>query len=552
MTRGGEETQVSANYLDSGIIVGTFAGMLIYAVFYSSGKIKSDSEFYLGKRDTPWWAIGISVAATYFSAIGFLGGPAWSYAEGLSTIALSLNYPLVLIVVAVIFLPFFYNSGCASIYEYQERRFGASARALMAFIFLLTLVIYSGAVVFAAASVVEFLTGFATIYSIVFVTIAVFAYTVVGGTTAVIRTDVVQAVIFTAGTLIILVGLLLHSGDRVPATPDGMNPVLDYLRAQGRTQILDTTTDSSAVATIWTGVIGMGIYHVVVYGVNQMIVQRALAAKSLVEAKKSYLLVGYLMGPFSVLFPIIGVLLYAYYGGREFKQPNTIILEYARDSGFHGLVGLTTVAVMAAGMSTMSSAVNSMSTISTVDFYQRFLRPSEPPEHYLKVARLSTAVWALLIIFPAYLYSRSSGSILEVLSEFGAYFVGAKLGMYFLGFYSKHTNERGLFAGVAAGFVVLYLVTNYTDIAWPWYSLIGGAVTIPVAWIASILLGGFQREWSPHTVRGQQAAFKQQGRPEKVDGWYVVPGRIDRASYWLIAYFFLTLAVCFTVDWWIR
>lgn len=539
---------MSASYLDIGIIVVPLSAMLIYAVFFSTGKITSDSEFYLGKRTTPWWAIGISVAATYFSAIGFLGGPAWSYSEGLATIALSLNYPIVLIIVSVIFLPFFYNSGCASIYEYQEQRFGPSARALMSFIFLLNLLIFSGAVVFAAASVLEFLTGVETIYSIVFVTIGVFAYTVVGGTTAVIRTDVIQAAIFTGSAVVILVALLYNTPDRVPATPDGINPVLDYLRAQGKTQILDPSTDSSVVATVWTGVIGMGIYHVVVYGVNQMIVQRALAAKSLTEAKKSYLLVGYLIGPFSALFPVIGVLLYAYYGGREFEQPNTIILEYARDSGLPGLVGLTTLAVVAAGMSTMSSAINSMSTISTVDFYQRFIRPGRSPRHYLKVTRYSTAIWALLIIYPAFLYSRSSGSVLEVLSQIGSYFVGAKLAMYFLGFYSKHANERGLFAGVAVGFVTLYLVTNYTDIAWPWYSLIGGAVTIPTAWIASILLGGFQEEWSPHTVRGQKAAFKREGRAETIDGWHILPGRVDRATYWLIAYFFLTLAGWFLIE----
>ena len=107
---------MSASYLDIGIIVIMLAAMLIYAVFFSTGKIASPGEFYLGKRTTPWWAIGISVAATYFSAIGFLGGPAWSYSDGLATIALSLNYPIVLVIVSVIFLPFFYNSGCASIY----------------------------------------------------------------------------------------------------------------------------------------------------------------------------------------------------------------------------------------------------------------------------------------------------------------------------------------------------------------------------------------------------------------------------------------------------
>ena len=80
---------------------------------------------------TPWWAIGVSVLATYVSALTFMGAPAWSYTEGLSVMAIHLNYPLVIFVVITFFLPFFYNSGVASIYEYQERRFGPKARALI-------------------------------------------------------------------------------------------------------------------------------------------------------------------------------------------------------------------------------------------------------------------------------------------------------------------------------------------------------------------------------------------------------------------------------------
>ena len=96
---------------------------LLLGVFLST-RIKTADHYYLGTRQTPWWAIGISVVATYVSALSFLGGPAWSYTEGLSVIAIHLNYPIVIFLVITLFLPFFYNSGVASIYDYQERRFG--------------------------------------------------------------------------------------------------------------------------------------------------------------------------------------------------------------------------------------------------------------------------------------------------------------------------------------------------------------------------------------------------------------------------------------------
>ena len=101
------------------ILVIYIIGNLGLGVFLSS-KIEDAEDFFLGDRSIPWWAIGISVVSTYVSALTFLGGPAWSYSEGMSVIAIHLNYPLVIFFVVTFFLPFFYNSGVASIYESTE------------------------------------------------------------------------------------------------------------------------------------------------------------------------------------------------------------------------------------------------------------------------------------------------------------------------------------------------------------------------------------------------------------------------------------------------
>jgi SSS family solute:Na+ symporter len=109
------------------LIVYVVANILLGLVI--GKKIKTDQDFYIGQKNTPWWAIGISVVATYVSAMTFLGAPAWAYKEGISVIAIHLNYPLVIMAVIIFFFPFFYNAGVASIYEYQEKRFGKRARA---------------------------------------------------------------------------------------------------------------------------------------------------------------------------------------------------------------------------------------------------------------------------------------------------------------------------------------------------------------------------------------------------------------------------------------
>jgi SSS family solute:Na+ symporter len=183
-----------------------------------------------------------------------------------------------------------------------------------------------------------------------------------------------------------------------------------------------------------------------------------------------------------------------------------------------------------------------MATVTTIDFYQKFFRKNASPEHYLKASRWFTFLWALLMVVPAMLFVKSGGSVLETLSKIGSFFVGAKLAMFGLGFFSKHATERGLIIGVAAGFAVLWYVEFNMEIAWPWYCPIGGVVSIVVAWVASIALDGFQATDNQYTVKGQKQYYKDNNLPEKKDGWYVVSGKVDNASYGLLVFFVLCIA----------
>lgn len=515
--------------LNWSILVVYILGNLLLGALLSK-KVKSADDFFLSDRSIPWWAIGISVVSTYVSALTFLGGPAWSYSEGMSVIAIHLNYQLVIFFVITFFLPFFYNSGVASIYDYQEKRFGPASRSVLASVFLISQALTSAAVLYATSLVLEFITGFPVQYCIVVVTVVALIYTSLGGIAAVIWTDVVQAGILLIGALIILFALL----GELPAP---LREVLSDLKAEGRTRALVPDFDLTRATTVWSGVFAMTLFHVTVYGANQMMVQRTLAAKNIGEAKKSFLMMGF--GAFFIyfLFVFLGILFYAYYGGREFDNGNTIILQFAADYGLPGLMGIVAAAVVAASMSSLDSAFNSMATVSTVDFYQRYYRPDASGQHYLKVSRIFTVIWALCIIVPALLFAGSEGSILETLSKVGSYFVGAKLSMFLLGFFSRDTTERGLLVGVLVGFIAVWYVATQTDIAWPWFCAIGGAVNMSVSLLASRLIDGRQSAWSPYSVRGQREAFAAEARADHEGGWSTLPGRVDRVSWWLLVFF---------------
>lgn len=515
-------------------ILGIYISGNLLLGYYLSKRIATAEDFYLGKRTTPWWAIGISVIATYVSALSFLGAPAWAYTDGLSVIAIHLNYPIVIFLVITFFLPFFFNSGVASIYEYQEKRFGPKARILVSTIWLVSQTLTSAAILYATSLVLEFITGIDVVYAIFIVTVIALIYTTMGGITAVIWTDVIQAAVLFIGAFIIFFALL----DNLTLP---LGETLAQLKIQGKTNALNFSGDWTNVTTIWSGVVAMTLYHVTVYGTNQMMVQRALASKNIGDAKKSYLLMGFAAFFIYFLFIFLGILFYAYYGGREFENGNTIILQFAADYGLPGLMGIIAAAVMAASMSSLDSAFNSLSTISVVDFYQKYFVKNGSPQHYLKVTRIFTVFWAMVIIAPAILYSKSTGSILETLSQVGSYFVGAQLGMFALGFFSKHATERGLLIGTAVGFGVVWYVATKTDIAWPWYCLIGAVTNMSVSTVASMLVDGFQKNWSPYSIKGQLEKFRSEGLEEKENGWYLVPGRVDKISYLLLVFFVLVL-----------
>jgi len=524
------------------VIIYLFGNLLLGYIM--SRRVRTSEDYYLGDRSAPWWAIGISVVATYVSALSFLGGPAWAYGDGMAALAIHVNYPLVIFVVIAVFLPFFFNSGVASIYEYLERRFGTTSRTVMSLLFLLTQTITAASILTATAVVVTYVTGIPATSAIWLMTGIVMVYTLMGGMNAVIWTDVLQGVILLIGAGIILFALL---GNVSP-----MSDALTTLAESGKLNPINTDLDFTVAPTIWAGVLAMTLFHITVYGSNQMMVQRALAAKNIGDAKKSYLLMGFAAFFIYFLFFFVGALLYVHFKGKPFEQPNEIILIFAQSLAIPGLMGILAAAVLSASMSSLSSAFNSLATVSVTDLYQQFFKKSGSEIHYLLMSRVFTLFWGLMVIPMAYAFINSGGSILEALSKVGSYFVGAKLAMFGMGFFSKHVTERGLLIGVAAGFIGLMIFVGfgglmgvdglYPSIAWPWYVVIGGGINIIVSWLASVLLDGFQKEWHPQTVPGQIKHFNETGKLQKDNGWYIVPGKIDRVAWGLPVMFVAIIA----------
>jgi SSS family solute:Na+ symporter len=230
-------------------------------------------DFYLGKRNMPWWAIGVATIATYVSAMTFMGAPAWSYKEGTigncHSFKLSHRYR----VVVTCSCHFFLIAALFSIYDYQEKRFGVASRTVIAVVFLVTQILSSAAVLYGTSLVISFITGIDVIPSIILVAIVGLIFTMMGGISAVIVMDVVQS-----GILLIGAGILMYI--LISKMPGSFADILSQLKAQGKINPLKWTFDVTETTTIWTGLIAMTIYHTTVFGANQMMVQRTLTAKT--------------------------------------------------------------------------------------------------------------------------------------------------------------------------------------------------------------------------------------------------------------------------------
>ncbi len=129
------------------------AGMIGLSIFLSRGQ-ENEEDYYVGGRDMPWWAVGISTMATQTSAISFMSIPAFVALKpggGLTWLQYELAVPLAIIGVALFLLPFFRKLELVSVYQYLEMRFGPSVRLLISAVFQLSRGLGTGVGLYASA-----------------------------------------------------------------------------------------------------------------------------------------------------------------------------------------------------------------------------------------------------------------------------------------------------------------------------------------------------------------------------------------------------------------
>ncbi len=494
------------------VIIGIYFAIIIGIGWYFSCRNSNVSDFALGGRSIPWWAVLASILASEISAGTFFGTPGEGFRLKNYTYAqLMVGYLLARLIVSAVFIPAFYKHNVVSIYEFLEIRFGPRTRSVASVIFLVTRSLASGSRLWVPTLLLVviwnqmnpgekmgdwhqfWLTGGA----LILITILTAAYTAIGGIKAVIWTDVLQiAVLFGAlgfsvwfllghipgnwaGAKTYLTGahdlkLWEWKGD-VPATPE-------FEAKYGATWgSIKSVLESEF--TVWAALFGSLFVTLATHGTDQDMVQRMLTAKNKRQSAVATILSGLADIPVTYAVLTIGILLSVYYG-HVVHEPllpmtpkgtpdNTRIFPFfIVDVMPGGLRGLVIAGVLATTMGSLGTAMNSLATSYSRDFHFRWFKTPDDDHARVRIIKLSTVAFALILILVGLLtalvkaHNPGLSIIGIILGSFG-YTYGSLLGIFIVGLFTKtRGNELGNVIAMIAGIIAVAYLSNLPNEVW--------------------------------------------------------------------------------------
>jgi SSS family transporter len=469
-----------------------------------AGKQKTAKDYFVGESRMPWWVVSFSVVATETSVLTVISVPGGAYSgQGFGNVELALGYVIGRVVVATVLIPLYKRGGFVSAYQYLGSRFGLKLQGIASVAFVFTRLLAEGVRLFASSIPIKLLLdefGVHASYRVIIIVLTAITvvYTYLGGIKAVIWTDAIQMGLYLGGAILAIAVLSGHVGGAGFA---------NALHA-GQFKLFDTDFGLAHVLTspfaLPTAIIGGAIFAMASHGSDQLIVQRILATRSLRDGQKAMIASGVFVTLQFAAFSLVGALLWSYDKGKTFQQmglssSDDIYPEFI----LHGLPvvvsGLLVAGILGAAMGSLSSALNSMSNSTVSDIIHSFFRADPSEDFLLRLARVMTLVWAVLMAVFACAFSGSTGNVYLTGLAIAGYTYGALLGAFLLGRIIRRANEIDAIAAFlvtvgAMTYLVRYVkidaevagVTAPTAIAPQWLVPIGVLITLAVGGLTSL------------------------------------------------------------------
>ena len=457
---------------------------------------KDLSQYLLGGRDLPWWAILGSIVATETSTATFLSVPGIAFAADgdMRFLQLAAGFVVGRMMVATVLVPLFFRGKLFTAYQVLEQRFGGASKRAASLLFLVTRNLGDGLRLFLAGIALEKVLGLDLNACIAVIGIATIVYTFFGGMKAVIWSDCIQFVVYMTGGILSLTIL-------IRMFPGGWGQLFAFAEETGRLQVFDFRLASSdgfsvwsETYTFWSGLIGGAVLTLGTHGTDQMFVQRYLSARSVHDAQRAVVASGFIVLVQFALFLLLGVALACYYtviDPQVFERNDEVFAAFIVEHLPVGLVGVTLAAVFAAAMSTLSSSLNSSAAAATADFYQPWaarMQRNVSPTKLLSISRRFTVVFGIVQIVIGIGASYLSQSVVSDALAIAGFTAGILLGVFALGMFARTSHGRGALIGMLIGIATLSWVKFATEIAWPWFAIIGATATFTSGYLASRLI----------------------------------------------------------------
>lgn len=480
-------------------------------------KQKDTDDFFVGGRSMPWFAVGLSIMATLFSTLTYLGSPGEMIKNGVGLSLGILSIPFSMAVIFFLWIPFFMKLGLTSAYEYLEKRFSYPVRLIGASLFVLLRLGWMSMVVFAASMALDrvkgddfsMLPGPDIYWWIAGVGIFAAIYTSVGGIQALIWTDVLQCILLLAG-LLLTIGYVAIVDQTTPA--DWWQTAATHAPKHTAPPIF--VPDVMVRNTIVWAMLGNFFWAICTHGSDQVVLQRYFSTSSQSAARRSYIINVIVDVGMQFLLSLTGLALLAFYlkhdtllpeGWTPLGEADKLFPHFLGHQLPAGCAGLIISAFICDAMQTLESGVNAITAVVTSD-----LLPKSKPEQKrilsdLAIARILSIAITVIVTFNAYFVAERALdqglTIVGMMPKFFNMFVGPLAATFIAGMFLPRCTTRSIVPAIVVGLNV--------SIFWSWYPEIFRTSDTPTIFLAiavpclttlsvAVILSQFIESSAPH------------------------------------------------------
>ena len=318
------------------IVFCAFIGYVVWDGVRRRSSANNLEGYYAGGRRIPWWAAGLSIMATQASAITVIGTTGQGHEGGMGFVQSYFGLPFAMVLLCMFLVPYYRSRNVLTPYQLLEERFGPASRLLASIIFLCSRCLALGIVIYAPSVALSAVLGIRTEAAVLVIGTLTTSYTMLGGVSAVIWTDVKQMSVILVGLGIVFVMLLV---DLLPQF-GSFGKMLEVAGAADKLGALELTPASTefwprsqsefAAGTgvksfwedkynVWSGVFGGLFLHLSYFGCDNSQAQRLLTSRDEGQSKKSLLMSAFAKVPMQGFILLIGVMLWMFHA--TYQQP---------------------------------------------------------------------------------------------------------------------------------------------------------------------------------------------------------------------------------------